>query len=126
VFVRIHQPESVALVRRSAKEGTVIKQATKVELAENERKALRLLTEFDAQHDELFFARKVIFVKGNTEKVALPLTFESIGVDINRLGISVVECGGKTTLPLFMRVAEALEIPYVVLADDDFREIKPE
>jgi predicted ATP-dependent endonuclease of OLD family len=126
VFVRIHQPESVALVRRSAKGGTVVKHATKVELAENERKALRLLTEFDAQRDELFFARKVIFVEGNTEKVALPLAFEALGIDINKLGISVVECGGKTKLPLFMRVAEALEIPYVVLADNDICEIKPE
>ena len=126
VFVRIHQPESVALVRRSAKEGTVIKQATRVALAENERKALRLATEFDTQRNELFFARKVMFVEGNTEKVALALAFVAMGVDINRLGISVVECGGKTKLPLFVRVAEALDIQYVVVADDDIREIKAE
>lgn len=55
---------------------------------------------------------------------ALPLTFEALGVDINKLGISVVERGGKTKLPVFMRVAEALEIPYVVLADEDVHEIK--
>ena len=29
-------------------------------------------------------------------------------------------------MPLFMKVAEALDIPYVVLADTDIKEIKPE
>ncbi len=33
-------------------------------------------------------------------------------------------CDGKTKLPLFVRVAKALEIPYIVLADHDIREIK--
>ena len=123
VFVQIDRPETVAVVRRTAEKGTWVRKAAKVDLAATERQALRLMTEFDAQRNELFFAKRVMFVEGMTEKIALPLAFRALGTDINREGVSVVECGGKTKLPLFVRVAKALEIPYVVLADHDVKEI---
>jgi predicted ATP-dependent endonuclease of OLD family len=126
VFVQIDRPETVAVVRRTAEKGTWVRKAAKVDLAATERQALRLMTEFDAQRNELFFAKRVMFVEGMTEKVALPLAFRALGFDVNREGISVVECGGKTKLSLFVRVAKALEIPYVALVDYDIREIKAE
>lgn len=126
VFVRVHQPESVAIIRRTAERGTWASQTKLVEIADDDRKALRLMTEFDAQRNELFFARKVFLVEGATEKVVLPLAFRAQGYDINQLGISVIECGGKTKLPIFVRVVKALGIPYVALADHDVREIPPD
>jgi putative ATP-dependent endonuclease of the OLD family len=126
VFVQIDRPETVGVVRRTAEKGTWVRKAVKVDLATTDRQVLRLMTEFDAQRNELFFAKRVMFVEGMTEKIALPLAFKALGIDVNREGISVVECGGKTKLPLFVRVAKALEIPYVVLADYDVREIKAE
>jgi predicted ATP-dependent endonuclease of OLD family len=126
IFVRIYHPESVAVVRRTEERGTWVAQTQRVDLAENDRKALRLMTEFDTQRNELFFARKVMLVEGATEKVAVPLAFKALGMDPNRLGISIVECGGKTKLPLFIKVLSALDIPYVVLADHDVKEIEPE
>ncbi|HFD87264.1 MAG TPA: DUF2813 domain-containing protein, partial [Gammaproteobacteria bacterium] len=124
VFVQVHEPESVAVVRRTPRKGTLVRQARKVDLADDDRKALRLMTEFDSQRNEMFFARRVLFVEGNTEKVALPLVFRALGFDINKENISVVECGGKTKIPLFVKVAKAFRIPYVVLVDHDIREIK--
>lgn len=126
VFVQIHNPESVALVCRTVEKGTWVSQTTKVDLAENDRKALRLMSEFDAQRNELFFARKVMLVEGNTEKITLPLAFKAMGHDVNQLGVSIVEVGGKTQFPLFIKVLKALEIPFVVLVDYDIREIKDE
>ena len=126
VFVRVHQPESVVIIRRTADRGTWASQAKLVEIADDDRRALRLMTEFDAQRNELFFARKVFFVEGATEKIVLPLAFRARGYDINQLGISVIECGGKTKLPIFVRVVKALGIPYVVLADHDVRDIPPD
>ncbi len=123
IFVALDQPESVALVRRTEADGTTVGQTTKVALADNDRRALRLITEFDTQRNELFFARCVLLVEGGTEKVALPLLFRALGHDVNRLGISVVEVGGKTKLPLFASVCTALKIPSVVLADHDVREV---
>ena len=123
IFVALDQPESVALVRRTEADGTTVHQTSKVALAADDRRALRLLTEFDTQRNELFFARCVLLVEGGTEKVALPLLFRALGHDVNRLGISVVEVGGKTKLPLFASVCTALKIPLVVLADHDVREV---
>ncbi len=123
VFVQLHEPETVAVVRRNTDSGTEVYQAKKIELAQDERKSLRLLTEFDAQRNEFFFARCVMFVEGNTERIALPLAFRALGTDINKESISVIECGGKTKIPLFARTARAFNIPFVVLADLDIREI---
>lgn len=124
IFVQVYDPESVAIIRRCAETGTCVHQAEVIDLAEDQRKALRLLTEFDSQRNELFFARRVMFVEGNTEKVAIPLVFQAMGVDINKENISVIECGGKTKIPLFVRAAKAFGIPYVVMVDEDIREIK--
>jgi predicted ATPase len=123
IFVGLDRPESVAVVRRTEERGTWVRRPGKIELAASERQALRLMTEFDAQRSELFFARGVMLVEGITEKIAMPLVFRALGYDINKLGISIVECGGKTKLALFVRVARALEIPYVVIADHDVRGI---
>jgi predicted ATP-dependent endonuclease of OLD family len=123
IFVALDQPESVAIVRRTEADGTTVRQTSKAALADNDRQALRLLTEFDTQRNELFFARCVLLVEGATEKLALPLLFRALGHGLNRLGISVVEVGGKTKLPLFASVCTALKIPFVVLADEDVRDV---
>lgn len=123
IFVQLDQPEAIALVRRTEAQGTTVKQAATTALVEDERKALRLLTEFDTQRNELFFARSVLLVEGATEKLLLPLVFQNLGHDLNRLGISVVDVGGKTKIPLFAKVCRAMGIPFVVLADHDVREI---
>ncbi len=123
IFVQLHEPEAVAVVRREADSGTKVHQAKMVDLADDDRRALRLLTEFDAQRSEFFFARRVMFVEGNTEKVALPLAFRALGIDINKENVSVIECGGKTKIPFFARTAAAFKIPFVILVDCDVREI---
>ena len=119
IFVQVHKPESVAAIRRTAEQGTVACQAQSCDLTDSDRQALRLLTEFDAERKELFFAKAVLLVEGATEKIALPLAFRAMGYDINRLGISVVEVGGKTKFPLFIHVLNALHIPYALMADHD-------
>ncbi len=124
IFVSIHKPESVVIIRRTPENGTKSVQAAMSDLAENERKVLRLMTEFDAQRNELFFAKKVFLVEGNTEKIALPLIFKALKMDLNNLGISVIECGGKTQTVLFIRVLKAFKIPYVVLVDHDVKKIE--
>jgi CRISPR-associated exonuclease Cas4 len=125
IFVALDQPESVAIVRRTEEDGTTVRQTSRAELADNDRRSLRLLTEFDTQRNELFFARCVLLVEGATEKVALPLLFRGLGYDVNRLGISVVDVGGKTKLPLFASVCSALKIPFVALVDHDIKAIDP-
>jgi hypothetical protein len=79
----------------------------------------RALSEFDAERSELFLARAAILVEGRTEQLVFPFVFQALGHDADREGISVVECGGKGNLPLFVRVCQAARIPYVVVHDRD-------
>lgn len=79
----------------------------------------RLLSEFDSQRGELFLARAALLVEGQTERLALPFVFGACGYDVDREGVSVVECGGKANIVLFARVCRAAGIPFVVLHDRD-------
>jgi hypothetical protein len=81
----------------------------------------RVLCEFDAERSELFFSRAAILVEGMTEKLALPFVFRALGHDADREQISIVECGGKSNLPLFVEICRRARVPYVVVHDSDVR-----
>jgi len=82
----------------------------------------RVLTEFDAERSELFLARAALLVEGQTERLALPFAFAACGYDVDREGVSIVECGGKANIVLFARVCRAAGIPFVALHDRDRRD----
>lgn len=66
---------------------------------------------------ELFFARYVVFVEGPTEKVVLPYLAEKLGVfDV---GVSVIDCGSKFNLSVYMELAGSFKIPHTILHDED-------
>ncbi|MGZ4482646.1 MAG: ATP-dependent nuclease [Gaiellales bacterium] len=79
----------------------------------------RVLTEFDAERSELFLARAVVLVEGATEKLTFPFIFRALGHDPDREAISIVECGGKSNIPLFAHVCDAAGIPFVAVHDRD-------
>ena len=134
VFVSTHSPlfvpldrfEEIALVRKESESGTYVVQTDEISLEAGSKEFLRLITEFDSHRSEMFFANKVLLVEGYTERLAFPLVFKTLGVDINREAISVVECQGKTKIPLFVEILKALKIAYLVVHDEDLVEIDPE
>jgi hypothetical protein len=83
--------------------------------------AFRVMCEFDSERAELFLSRAAILVEGMTEKIALPLVFHALGHDADREQISIVECGGKSNLPLFIEICRRARVPYVVVHDSDLR-----
>ena len=78
-----------------------------------------MVSEFDAERSELFLARAAILVEGRTEKLVLPSIFAALGYDADRAQISIVECGGKSNIPVFARICKACRIPFVVVHDRD-------
>lgn len=65
----------------------------------------------------MFFARRVVFVEGETERVLLPYLAERLGVlDTD---VSIIECGSKHNLPLYIAIAKAFQLPYLVIHDED-------
>jgi CRISPR-associated exonuclease Cas4 len=72
---------------------------------------------FNPDRNELFFARKTVLVEGATEKVIFPLLAKQIGCFDHK--VSLIDCGSKFNLLLFIEVLNAFHIPYLVVYDED-------
>lgn len=114
-FLNVARLEELALVAHDAERGTRIVRPEPLDADE----AFRVVSEFDAERSELFLARSVILVEGRTEKLVLPSVFAALGRDVDRERVSVVECGGKSNIPVFARICQACRIPFVVVHDRD-------
>ena len=114
-FLNVARLEEFALVERSGDGVTRIVQPEPLEPEEE----FRVMSEFDAERSELFLSRAAILVEGRTERLALPFVFRALGRDVDRESISIVECGGKAGIPLFVGICRAVGVPFVVLHDRD-------
>lgn len=114
-FLNVARLEELALIERDPARGTTIVQPDALPADEE----FRAMSEFDAERSELFLCRAAVLVEGLTEKLALPFVFAALGHDPDREGISIVECGGKSNIPLFARICQAARIPFVVVHDRD-------
>lgn len=114
-FLNVARLDELGFVTRGPDNGTNVLHPEPVPAEEE----FRLLTEFDAERSEVFLARAAILVEGTTEKTALPFVFRALGHDPDRIGITIVECGGKSGIPLFARICTAVGVPFVVLHDRD-------
>jgi putative ATP-dependent endonuclease of the OLD family len=125
IFFTTHAPgllsvaalDEVNLVTRDELGVTAVERLRPIDVDET----FRVLCEFDAERSELFLSRAAILVEGMTEKMALPFVFHALGYDPDREQISIVECGGKSNLPLFVEICKRARVPFVVLHDSDLR-----
>jgi putative ATP-dependent endonuclease of the OLD family len=115
VFLSVDRLEELALVRHTRDAGTTLFQPEPLAEAES----FRALSEFDSDRAELFLARAALLVEGRSEKLTFPLVFEALGIEADKEGVLVLECGGKGNIPLFARICNACDIPYVVVHDRD-------
>jgi Predicted ATP-dependent endonuclease of the OLD family len=110
-----HHDEIVRLDLTAA--GTVVRRTDPDVLSDAQR--VRLAAEFDHERSEMFFARAVILVEGQTERLALPAVFRAMGYDVDALGIAITEVGGKGNLTLAAQLLRQLQIPFLVVFDSD-------
>ena len=123
IFFTTHAPgllslaalDEVNLVTRDGLGVTAVERLRPIHVDD----AFRVMCEFDAERSELFLSRAAILVEGLTEKVTLPLVFQALGHDPDGEQISIVECGGKTNLPLFIEICLRARVPFVVIHDSD-------
>ena len=118
-FVKLHLPETIGLVRRTASAGTGVTRVSSTTLTPDLVSGLKIQTQVHAERGEMLFARKVLLVEGQTERIAMPFILDIMGIDANREGVSIVDCGSKDSIPFFVGIARAFGIPNVVIADLD-------
>ncbi len=124
-MIHIEDYQFIGIVKKkNITDGTKVFQYTGEIFSPDSKKEFQLLCQFDPERNELFFAEKVIFVEGDTEKFSLPVVFDKIGFNPIEKGISIVECGCKGGIKLFLEVANKFNrtekvINYVVFYDKD-------
>lgn len=96
--------------------------------AESDRARLRMLLNFDPAVNEVFFAREVCLVEGDSEIAAVDATARRMAelglLDwesylLVRRDLVLVNCRGKWTIKAFQRVLNGFQIPYKVIHDLD-------
>ena len=117
-FIDMEDYKHIVVVNKPNLEiGTQVKRVQK-ELFEGEKKKrFNMIRFFNPDRNELFFARKVVLVEGATEKAILPLLGRRMGCFDHR--VSIIDCGSKFNLTLFIEILNAFEIPYLVIHDED-------
>lgn len=124
-FVDMFQYSKIALLKRNGKGPTyAVQYSGDIFEDEDQKKSFRYLSFFDISRSELFFARKVILVEGDTEKQIIPYWASKLSVgdkrfDFSANNICITDCGGKTNFTAFMKVLNNLKMPYVVIHDND-------
>ena len=68
---------------------------------------------------DMLFARAVILVEGQAEYYALPAFARTLGLDLDRAGVSVVFVNGIGNFPTYHEILAAFQIPHVILMDGD-------
>jgi hypothetical protein len=64
-------------------------------LADFNKRREKFLKELDPERSELFFARRLLLVEGDTEKLSYPAYAAKLKLDLDRAGVTIVEVGGK-------------------------------
>ena len=119
-FVTIPDFESVRIVYRDKHDSTNVKASS---LKATEILREKLQKEFDPERNELFFAKHVVLVEGDTEKLALPEYASRLSINLDRMGCSIVEVGGKRNLKDFIDIVSSFGMDLTVVFDTDSGDI---
>lgn len=88
-------------------------------LDETTRKKFRFRLWLNSDRNEAFFSDRVILVEGATEKAVFQwLSAKKKGIS-GKKSCTVIDCGGKTNIPYFMRLFGDLQTHHFVIHDDD-------
>lgn len=121
-FVDLEHYKRVAIAYKpTAEAGTMVRQCMK-ELFEgpdidDRKKRFHMAKWINPDRGEIFFAKRVVFVECETETTMIPFLAERMGVFDPE--VSIIDCGSKHNLPLYIAIANAFEIPYIMVHDED-------
>ncbi|VVB52641.1 Uncharacterised protein [uncultured archaeon] len=90
---------------------------------ENAQNLKDVLVELGVRMSDVFFADRLLFVEGATEKEIIPLIAEKLKVDLNRRGVEIIAMRGKDTgkyhIKMWSHVAKNTQLPVFYLFDGD-------
>lgn len=125
-FLDINFHKSICIVKKESIEvGTKVLQFTNDIFDENEdKKQFNLSYWINPERSELFFAKKVILVEGQTDKTVIPMLAKDL--EIFRYDYTIIDCGSKDSIPLYINLLNKFKIKYCVVYDKDHQVGKSE
>lgn len=123
-FLDLEFYKSICIVyKKNLEEGSKILQCTE-ELFQpgDEKRNFNLVYWINPDRGELFFAKKVILVEGPTDKTVIP--FLAKKQNLFRYDYTLIDCGGKDSIPIYLNLLNKFKIPYVAAYDKDHQAYK--
>ncbi len=116
-----HYKDIVIASKSSSRAGTSIRQCQQ-ELfdgpdVDDRKKRFHMAYWINPDRGEMFFAKKVVLVEGETEKTLLPYLAQRL--DCYDPTVSIIDCGSKHNLPLYIIIANAFKLNFHVVHDED-------
>jgi len=125
-FIDAYRAYEIEILQKTKEKGTINLQKDELYLTEEtaEKEKFRIYTQFNTERNELFFARKVILVEGDSDKILWTTICEKRwSLDLNKDGVSIIECGGKGGVNYFIGVCKLVGIQdYFAIWDQDSEE----
>ena len=116
-FINLHMYKSICIVRKNRESGSKVFQFKGYLFSGDEIKNFNMNYWINPDRSELFFAKKVILVEGQTDKIVLGYLSKRLG--IYKYDYSILECGSKSLIPQFIKLLNVFKIPYVAVYDRD-------
>jgi len=121
-FVDLDHYKNICVVtKEDPRVGTSVRQCVEDlfqgDSLDDRKKRFHMARWINPDRGEIFFAKKVVFVEGETEKIVLPFLAQKLGCFDS--DISVIDCGAKHNLPLYITIANAFKLHYFVVHDED-------
>ncbi len=115
-------PEYNEIIRIIKNKNGTEKKVSSLSLDKTQKEKIR--KELDPERNELFFAKKLLLVEGDTEKLVFPEYAKKFNIDLDNLGATIVEVGGKKSLLEIAKIAISFEIPTGIIYDEDSSDFK--
>ncbi len=122
-FVDAFRADEAFILSKDKDDGTFKNERSEYITAENLRDdKFRIYTHFNTERNELFFAKRILLVEGDSDKILFEtLCEEKWDIDIDKECISIIECGGKGGVIYFIGVCRLLGIRnFFAVWDEDY------
>ncbi|MBV6419600.1 MAG: hypothetical protein DAHOPDDO_00823 [Ignavibacteriaceae bacterium] len=125
-FIDLNYHKSICIVKKdSIEKGSYILQCTEdIFTQEEEKKQFDMTYWINPDRGELFFAKKVILIEGQTERTVIPLLAQMLGTF--RYDYTLLDCGGKDGIPTYIKLLNKFSLKHTVVYDTDKQSDKTE
>lgn len=122
-LIDVERYKSIYIVTKENESiGSKIRQCVDDLFEGDDKKDFNLSYWINPERGELFFAKKVILLEGATDKTVIPVIAKNLGVF--RYDYTLIDCGSKDNIPLYLRLLNKFSIPYKAVYDKDHQQHK--